>query len=221
MRIITKVILKKTPGLTTILWAVLLLIFPESLPAQIEIQLPSEIYVKVNEKDFIPTETWNDSLIDEANNAYIRYEIVTTYRNLSAVTTRIRIPQFYTLPEMIRQIILYYYLLSSEEERKNETVFIYPFFKDIQDQPLLICTYKPKSSINITMSEWHTVPVPPQPSPEYKYLYNQLIEADFKELRSRDKIPDEIFEKVARENEIGVEQLYKVYQSVKLWQLSQ
>jgi hypothetical protein len=198
-----------------------LLLWPRYLPAQIEVKLPSELYIYVNNIEFDPTEAWNDSLISEARNAHIKYEIATTFRNFSVVTTRIRIPQFYTIPEVMRQIIIYYYMLNDETERKNETVYIYPFFIDIHKQPAIICTYEPQNKINMTVSGWQTVPRPEQPIPEHKFLYNQLIEADLKELTSRDNIPDEIYEKVAAENAISVDELRKIYQSVKLWQLSE
>jgi hypothetical protein len=201
--------------------SVFLVLLCSTLPAQVDIQLPSELQLYVNESEFIPTEAWTDSLIEEAENAYIRYEIVTTFRSLSAVTTRIRIPQFYTLPEVIRQVVLYYALLNNENERTNETLFIYPFFKNINDPPLIICTYESTGNIEVTVMSWPTVPRPGKPVPEHRFIYNQLIEADLSDLNSRDTIADEVYEKIAGENNISVDELEKIYQSVKLWQLSQ
>ena len=200
---------------------VLLLFIPEFIPAQIEVKLPSRINVTINNSEFEPSETWNDSLIEEAARGHIRYEIVSTYRNLSNVTTRIRIPQFYTLPEVMRQIIIYYCLLNDESDRQNEILLIYPFFMDIHQRPLIICTYEKENQFNLTISEWQTVPIPQPPIPEHKFLYNQLIEADLTELTSRDTIPDEIYEQVADKNNVSVDQLQRIYQSVKLWQLAQ
>ena len=198
-----------------------LICIPQFLSGQVEINLPSHLNITLNDSEFLPTETWNDSLIDEAQNGHIRYEIVTTYRNLSAVTTRIRIPQFYSLPEVMRQIVIYYYLLNNESERRNETLYIYPFFTNINSNPAIICDYKADGEFSLIMTEWPAVPVPPQPIPEHKFLYNQLIEADLSELASRDSIPDEIFKRVAEENNISVSRLREIYQLVKLWQLSQ
>jgi hypothetical protein len=199
----------------------LIFIAYNSILAQPEIILPAEVNIIINDSVFDPSESWTDSLITEAQAGYLRYEIASTYRQSSKIQTKIRIPQFFTFSQVIRQIVFYYALLSDDDSRKIEELWIYPFFSALDEKPSVICNCLKNGWYQITLNGWNTISVSNIPSPEEKYLYNQLVDSAMTEFGDRDGISDAIFEVVAEENNISIEKLKKIYESVKLWMLAQ
>jgi len=202
-------------------FTIILLIIPAYAGAQLQIQLPSEIYVTINDSLFEPSESWMDSLIDESRSGLIKYEIITAHRNGSFVQTKVRIPQFFSIPEIVRQVIYYYALLGDEHVRKYEQVHIYPFFTSTYKNADIVCSYLAEGIYTIRIYRWQQVPIPGQPIPEDKYLFNLLVDAAVSQLDKKEDIPDVIYEKVSRENNISIKKLRDIYQRVKLWQMAQ
>ena len=194
---------------------------PGMIFSQPEVSLPSEINILIDNYVFDPSEAWTDSLISEARTGYLRYEIISTYRVSHQIQTKIRVPQFFTFKQVIRQIVFYYGLLDSEDARKCEKLLIYPFFCNIEDNPAAQCTYVKEGWYKFEVNYWNTVDVPKTPGPENKFLYNQLIESSMTELGDIDGISEKILKKIAAENNISVDKLQKIYEEVKLWQLAQ
>jgi len=189
--------------------------------SQPEIILPAEVNIIINDSVFDPSESWTDSLISEAQSGYLRYEIASTFRHSLKIQTKVRIPQFFTFSQVIRQIVFYYGLLSDENARKAEELWIYPFFSDLDEEPAAICTCLKNGWFELKLNDWTTINVSKIPSPEEKYLYNQLVDSAMTEFGDRDGISDGIFKVVAKENDISIEKLQKIYEAVKLWMLAQ
>jgi len=192
-----------------------------SILSQPEIILPAEVNIIINDSVFDPSESSTDSLISEAQSGYLRYEIASTYRQSLKIQTKVRIPQIFTISQVIRQIVFYYGLLSDENARKTEELWIYPFFSDLDKEPAAICTCLKNGWFELKLNEWTTINVSKIPSPEEKYLYNQLVDSAMTEFGDRDGISDGIFKIVAKENDISIEKLQKIYEAVKLWMLAQ
>lgn len=199
----------------------LILFIPLLLMAQISIDLPSEITVSINGEKLQLTSGWRDSLLAEADKGYLKYEIISAYRFNSQIETRINIPQFFSLPQVYRQIIFYYAMLSDEKARVSERIQVYPFFAPISETALISCLYNSPGKYELTVDHWPTSAIPGPPSPEEKYLYNQLIESVMNEIPESGDIPEDIFEKVARENGIPPGRLREIYQNVKLWYMAE
>ena len=102
-----------------------------------------------------------------------------------------------------------------------EIILIYPFFKDIDNQPAAKCRYISEGRYQIKLNYWEHIDLPDPPPPEKKFLYNQLLEASMTEFGDRDGISEKLLDKIASENNIDSDQLLQIYQDVKLWQLAQ
>jgi hypothetical protein len=189
--------------------------------AQLKIDLPSEITIFINDSLFTPALEWNDKLVHEAASAKLRYRIAASHGDDQDVLTKIKIPQILTFPEVMRQVILYYALLTTEEDRSNERILIYPYFKSIEREAALSCTYQTGGQFYINVKQWHTVPIPPKPSPESKEIFNQIMETSFKDIQNFGDLPDEIFANVALKNKMSANDVRHIYQQVILWQLGQ
>jgi len=191
-----------------------------AVSAQPTVQLPKELNIAVNDISFMPADSWVDSLIDQAHNLDIKYEIVNTIHSGLHVTTKIRMPQVLTFPAVLHQIVIYYALLSDEPSRVQETLLVYPYFYALRNKPVVICTYSEAGIYEITDLNWKTIPVPPAPGPEEKYIYNQIIEITLENLDIIDDIPDMVFEQVAAENKRSVSEIKTIYQNIQLWQMA-
>ncbi len=117
--------------------------------------------------------------------------------------------------------MFYYGLLNDENTRSGEILLLYPFFRDIDEEPAAKCSYVSEGRYHIELNYWEHIDLPNPPPPEDKFLYNQLLEASMTEFGDRDGISEELLEKIASENNIDTDQLLQIYQNVKLWQLAQ
>jgi len=196
---------------------VLTLISPTGLSAQPEIKLPGELNIHINKNLYEPTTGWLDTLVDQARNYRIKYEIVNSTQTNALVTTKIRIPQVLPLSSVLQQIILYYAILSDEDSKEKELLQIYPYFSPLQLAPAINCVYSSSKGYMISVDSWKPVPVPPAPGPVEKFIHNQVIEKALANPDIIDDIPDEIFQAVARENNRTVAEVRSIYENVRFW----
>lgn len=197
-----------------------LLFLPVLLSAQISVKLPAEPVLIVNGKEYVPSEGWTDSLITEAENGNLKYEIVSAYRYGSKIETRLNIPQFFHASRVYRQIILYYAMLGSDTLREAERIQVYPYYSDTNDTPWISCTYKAGGRIDIRLNRWIRSKPPEAPTPEEKYVYNEIIKCLLENTSETGDVPQSIFEKVAEDNELSVTRTKEIYQNVQLWHLA-
>jgi hypothetical protein len=180
----------------------------------------SQISVVVNDSPFPLSSSWIDSITTDLESAVILYKITGAQSDGVSVTTRIRLPQVLTLKEVVKQIILYYKLLDNEDERRNEELFIYPYFVGVNSLPYLRVHYTAMNTISVQLREWQTITRPPAPNPEECDIYNQIIEDSFRDVQEYQNIPDETFRKIAKKNNIPMESVIRIYKNVFLWQLT-
>ena len=204
-----------------ILIFILLLYGSDSLLyAQPTVHLPKEVNIIVNENLYDPTESWMDSLLEHSRNLNIKYEIVSTVQSDVYVTTKIRIPQVLSFSAVLQQIVLYYALLGDESSRRREKVLIYPYFTSLKETPAVSCAYNISDGYDIHNAGWETIPVPPEPAPEEKYIHNQIIEKTLENLDIIDDIPEQIYLEVALENDRSVEEVISIFRRIQLWQMA-
>ena len=189
------------------------------LKAQDEIKPPHKILLTVNGFELPLTEGWIDSLIDDAFGVKIYYKIVGASRKESLVITEIQIPQILSINEVYRQIVLYYTILPDEDSREREFLNIYPYFESTEEDPALRCQYFSEGKYEMDVDYWHRVPIPDQPVPEDKDIYNQILQISFREVQSLGDISDDIFVKVAIKNGLSLQRVREIYQNTILWQL--
>ena len=194
---------------------------PLILYSQPEIHLPGELTIMINDRIFDPSGSWTDSLLSEAANIYIRYEIVHVEQISDKIRTKIRVPQVFSFQAIIRQMILYYGLLNDEATRSKEVLLVYPFFNELNDQPAAQCVYMGAGRYHIDLNYWNKIPTPNPPGPEDIFLYNRLLETAKNEFGDHDGISEDTLQKVAMENDMCKQDLMQLYQNVKLWQLAQ
>jgi hypothetical protein len=187
--------------------------------AQMQIELPRKIKLEVNGSELSLTSGWIDSLVDEAYAGMIHYKIVGAKRSDYYITTQIQIPQILTLNDVMRQIVFYYSLLPNEESREAEILTIFPYFESTDGKPALKTHYDSEGEYNIELFRWNTVPIPNQPIPEHKYIVNQILQTSFSGVQSLGDVPDKVFEEVAIENDLTVEQTRIIYQNTILWKV--
>jgi len=189
------------------------------LRAQDEIKLPHEILLTVNGSELPLTDGWIDSLIDDAFGVKIYYKIVGASRKESSVITDIQIPQILSINDVYQQIVLYYTILPDENSREREVLNIYPYFESTEKEPALRCQYFSEGKYEINVEYWYRIPIPDQPIPEDKDIYNQILQISFHEVQSLGDISDDIFGKVAIKNGLSLQRVREIYQNTILWQL--
>ena len=180
----------------------------------------SQINVYLNNKPLTISPSWIDSIASIPATELIRYKITGAHGDGHSVTTRIRIPQVLPIGDVVKQIILYYQMLDDSEARLNEELFIFPYFTEPEDPPSLRATFRNSSTIYIELKEWRTIKRPAAPNPIERDIYNQIIEDSFDKVQEYEKIPDETFKKVARENNISHDRVIQIYKNVIMWQLT-
>ncbi|MGD9900788.1 MAG: hypothetical protein AB7T22_16805, partial [Calditrichaceae bacterium] len=135
--------------------------------------------------------------------------------------TIIRIPQTYELKQVLIQLIIYYGLYPTETENAKEEVRVYPYFNSIYDKPFLISHYKKNGRLTIQLLSWETTPVPPEPLPEEKQIFNDLLNYNISSISSLDDIDENVIEIFARSRSMPTTYVKRIYQNILLWQLSQ
>jgi len=196
------------------------LLLPIVLIAQPDIKLPLQIHLMINDSEIDITSGWVDSLVSEALSAKIRYQIVGASYIDKSITTQIQLPQFLSLNEVMRQIVIYYSLIPEENDRQKEKLLIYPYFTEKKSTPSLECRYVAVGEFDISVFKWEQVPIPDQPDVEQLEIFNKILQVSFSETSSFGGIPEESLEKFAKRNNMSVEQVRQIYQNTILWQLS-
>ncbi len=186
--------------------------------AQMEIQLPTEINLTVNQVLLPLSQGWQDSLIDEANSDKIRYKIVGAWGKDSQVTTLIQVPQILSIDQVYRQVVLYYSLIKDEIEREREFLRIYPYFVSPDSEPSLTCYYRSEGQYYFDVKDWEQVAIPPGPTPEEGHIFNQIIQASFHGVQSFTDVTEEILNKIALQNNLSGKYVEKIYTNTILWQ---
>jgi hypothetical protein len=191
-----------------------------AVKAQTSLGLPGKIQLIVNGSEIIPTQSWVDSLVDEANNRKIFYKIISAFRANFSVTTQIQIPQIFSLNEVYRQIVLYYSFIQDEEMREKEFLTVYPYFASTEEDPAIRCQYISEGKYEIEIEYWLQVPIPDKPRVEDRNIFNQILQISFHEVQSMGDVSDDVFEKVAEKNKTSIQRVKTIYQNSILWQLA-
>lgn len=187
-----------------------------SLCAQINIKLQSHFEVNVNDSIIEFSNLWFDSLITEANNSKIYYQI-SGYESSNRISTaKLKIPQTLKLNEIIRQVIFYYSLLESEQEKEKEQVLLFPFFVDITKPEYIKCNYANKT-FYFKLREWITQPKPLQPTPEEKYIYNQIMKNAIEKTMVFGEVPENSIKEISLLRKKPFNEINEVYKKVTLW----
>jgi len=205
--------------LSKVLLVLFTILFPSLTYSQLEVKLPESISIVINDSLVQLEESWMDSLISQAMDPELYYKIVTFHSETNRVTTKLKIPQILTQKEMIIQVILYYSLLSDEEDREKEFVLVYPYFSQTNKMPDVSCYYYSGGTFYFTINKWETIASLQKPTPEEIFLFNQILKISFDQVQSMDSIPDDIFSRIVKENNISEEKVRSIYQKVVLWQL--
>ncbi len=188
---------------------------PANGPAQLE--LPAEITIFVNNEELDADTAFMDSLISEAQNFTIFYNIVAAHDYYRQTTVKIRLAQTLLKSEVIRQCILCFSLLDDEKEREQTELFVYPFFVSVKDTPAVVCKYKTPGIFIFQFNEWHTLPVTVTPSPEEIEIFNDILKQSLTSIQSLDSLPHEIFAEIAHKRHLKKDYIQKVYRKVMLW----
>lgn len=201
--------------------ALMLIFLPVYVAGQLQVNLPREINIYINDSLFTPSVEWNDSLINEAQLSKIRYKIAGFRRDNKLVFTKIKLPQIFKLPQVVRQVVLYYSLLNDEEDREKEEILVYPYFSSINVKDAITCNYRRYGKYYFKVRTWQTIPTPSTPTPEEKEIFNRIMETSFQQVNKFGDIDEEIFQQVAAQNRLSTERVKSIYQNIILWQLSQ
>jgi hypothetical protein len=198
---------------------IFIFIFSQLLYSQPQIELPIEIKLKINESEVPVSSGWMDSLLEDASAGRIYYKIVGAIRSENYVFTHVQIPQILNIGEVLRQIVIYYALLPSEKVRVKEILNIFPYFKSTEGKPAFNIRYISEGEFHIEFDKWESVPIPDQPLPEEKDIYNQIIQSSFSDLQSLGDVPDKVLEEIATKYDLSVERIRTIYQNTILWQI--
>jgi hypothetical protein len=110
-------------------------------------------------------------------------------------------------------------LLPNEDTRESEVLSIYPYFTSIAENPAIKAQYSSEGDYDIRLSYWDKVPIPDQPIPEEKYIFNQILQTSFSGVQSIGDVPENVFEEVAIKTRRSVEEIKIIYQNTILWQV--
>ena len=196
-------------------------ITPVLVLSQIHIDIPADLNIYINKVKYVPSQGWMDSLFNEALNNRIKYKIIRWHTTGNRSLTTLQIPQILTKGEVLRQVVLYYYTKSDQDEMKNDEVIIYPFGDIENNEEFIRCRYFLSDSLEFKIKQWTTITLTSEPTPEEKYLYDQIIEYSLESGRSWSNIPATVFKKIARDNHILLDSVKVIYHKVNLWKSAQ
>jgi hypothetical protein len=187
-----------------------------SLLAQFEIKLQNSFQIFVNDSAIQLNQSWFDSLKLEANHGKVYFQLSESNTNKRVSKIKVKMPQTLKFTQVIRQVILYYNMLNNEGEKEREILLLYPFFTDIEKPEFIKCYY---SDYNYYFSvyKWETVPIPSHPTPEEKFIYNQILKSAMKNTLVFGELPEDAFKEVSQIHNIPVKEVHNVYEKVVLW----
>ncbi len=187
-----------------------------SIFAQFDITIQDSFEVVVNDSSADLNQLWYDSLKSEANQSKIYYQISGYETSKHASTAKIKIPQTLTLKQIMRQVIFYYSMLSDEKEREKEKLLLYPFFTDISEPEYLNCSYS-KNTYYFQLKKWKTIPTPSQPTPEEKFIYNQIMKSAMQNTLDFEELPEGAIKEASLFHNKPINEIYEIYKKVALW----
>lgn len=192
-----------------------------SVYSQTDYTFFQNLQLAVNDSVYSPDSTFNDDIIQKVNNNKINYTISSVLFNEGITETKIKIPQTFTRDDVIKQCVLYYYLLDNENDRKKEYLEVYPFFVDLKSRPWILVKYKNTEVLNIWIHKWESIPSVKKPSSIEAEIYNQVIDLSYQQSGVFDSINVEVYEQIAKNNDLDKSVVQDIYKKVLLWQKSQ
>ena len=184
--------------------------------AQIDITLQDSFKVFINKSEITLNQSWYDSLKSEANLNKLHYQIAGYKTSSQSSTAKLRIPQILTFNQVIRQVIFYYSLLNTDSEREKEKVMVYPLFIDVEEPEFVSCNYS-NNTYYFHINKWETITNPSAPTPEDKFIYNQIMNSVLQDTLMFEEIPENAFEEVSLQQNKSIDEIYKIYKKVVLW----
>lgn len=197
----------------------LLFYFTFFISAQITISVEEDFNVFLNDSSIELSPSWLDSLKHEARHGKIHYQIAGYKTSKRSISTKLRLPQILTLNQVLRQTILYYSLLETEKEKEKEILFIYPFFSNDSEQEFIRCKYL-KSTYYFYVNRWEVLPKPSQPTPEEKFIYNQILKNAMQNTMIFGELSEDIFKEVSILQNKPTSEIHRIYEKVVLWNAS-
>jgi len=186
-----------------------------------QIYLPQEISIELGTKIIKISEADRKEILEKSEKADINYTTVGMQFETTHSIAKILVPQTYDTTALIEQCLIYYSFLGSEEKMQKETLLVYPFFAAIEKQAAVAVSYSGRGLFKIKIREWETVSMPPSPSVIEAEIFNMVLDQSFSGSQNFETIPDEVFEYVARKNDIDRSIVEEIYRKVLLWQKSQ
>jgi len=183
--------------------------------------LHPSVIVQLNSRIINITNTEREKLLNKVEKADINYTIVGMEFETTHSMAKILVPQTFDTTALMEQCLLYFIFLGSEESREKETLMVYPYFEPVESQASVIVTYSGGGRYKIMIKKWETIPMPKSPSSLEAELFNMVLDQSFSSSQNIESIPDEVFDKVARINNIETSVVKEIYQRVLLWQKSQ
>jgi len=176
--------------------------------------------ISLNDTVFFAGRVFKQHIRENAANNKINFTISGMHFENGNVTTKIRIPQTFTISQVIEQCALYYLMLA-EEKRHKEHIQIYPFFSPIVEKPYAAASYTQNGKLQVHFHRWDAVPVPAKPDAYEAEIYNQIMDLSFGQGELLGPVDSEIFKQVGMQNKISAEAAIEIYKKVLLWQKSQ
>ena len=184
--------------------------------AEIQSSLQNEIAVVVNDSIMEFSQAWYDSLIIESNQNNLCYQIAGYQTSKVSTTAKLKLPQTLKLSQIIRQVIIYYDMLKNENEKRKEKLLLYPFFCDISRSEFIKCYYS-DNTYYIIVKKWETVSIPSQPTPEEKFIYNEVLKSALQNTLEFGELSEDVFEAVSLYQKKSINEIHKIYKKVILW----
>jgi len=195
------------------------LLIPVFILGQVEIELPDALNVVVDDLTIQFNENWLDSLQYEADQNIFLYRIAGCKTAKHETITKIQLPATLKINQVIRQAIFYYSLLDTEAEKISERLLRFPLFQDTDNSAAIECHYS-DNIYNFQIHNWTILPIPEEPTPEEKHLYNQFIQTAMQKTMNFESQQKILFEEFAQESSISAKKVKQVYQKVFLWKNS-
>jgi hypothetical protein len=184
--------------------------------AEIQSSIQNEIKVVVNDSILEFSQAWYDSLIIESSQNNLCYQISGYQTSKVSTTAKLKVPQTLKLSQIIRQVIIYYNMLQNENERRKEKLLLYPFFSDLSKPEFIKCYYS-DNTYYFVVQKWEKIPSPSQPTPEERYIYNEILKNALQNTLEFGELSEDVFEEVSINQEKSIDEIHKIYEKVVLW----
>lgn len=203
------------------IYCFLFIFYTSILFAQSNCRFPENLHISSNDSSLIFDKSIRESVLDKAEKMYINYTVVGIHYDSDRVISKILVPQTFTKYKVVEQGLLYFCLLNDEKNMRRELLKIYPFFVQFERKPFVTIKYRGNGKFKVNINNWETVALPAKPTVFEAEIYNQVLDKSFSAMQSFETIPAEIFEQVAKLNDLDISVIEEIYQKVLLWQKSQ